>query len=544
MTPDDMTLVREFAARQSEPAFRELVARHIGLVHSAALRQTRDAHLAEEITQAVFIVLARKAGTLGKDTILPAWLYRTTRYVASNTLTVQRRRRDREHQAYLETMNEQTTGRSEEEAAWEQLAPLLDGAMDELSEGDRSPLVLRYFENRPWREVAELMRVTEDAAQKRGTRALKKLRTVFAKRGVVLSTALIAGAVSANSVQAVPVGLATKISAAVFAGTAATATALFTATKTIAMTTMQKIAVSAALTATIGAGIYEAKQASTARAEANTLQQQQMPLSLEIARLKARDTQLSNLLAQATEQKQLTQAQFNELLKLRGQATARRADAEVENNPAFQKAQVWLAKEKRIREEFELHPEQKIPEMQFLKEEDWLDHARYADVDTANGMRLALSNIRAAAGGAFALKLTMALGAYMAANQQQLPATASELAGYFHPPLKDPDAILSRYVRGVPDPDFVTAMPFVFEQDRSTVVDPVDNRVAIGTNTTVWLPSAKPAPLPDELLPVAKAYRDANSASFLSVYDLEPYATTPEQKAAFDKFIQAIKPTR
>jgi hypothetical protein len=138
----------------------------------------------------------------------------------------------------------------------------------------------------------------------------------------------------------------------------------------------------------------------------------------------------------------------------------------------------------------------------------------------------------------------MALGAYLAANQQQLPNTASELAGYFHPPLKDPDSILSRYVRAVPDPDFVTAMPFVFEQDRATVVDPVDNRVAIGTNTTVWLPSAKPAPLPDELLPVAKAYRDANSASFLSVYDLKPYATTPEQKAALDKFIQAISPTR
>jgi hypothetical protein len=67
----------------------------------------------------------------------------------------------------------------------------------------------------------------------------------------------------------------------------------------------------------------------------------------------------------------LTQAQFNELLKLRGQLGVKQANAEVENDPAFQRAQIWLAKEKKIREQFELHPEQKIPEMQFLKEEDW-----------------------------------------------------------------------------------------------------------------------------------------------------------------------------
>lgn len=216
---DDMKLVSEFAAGRSEPAFTALVERHVGLVHSAALRQTGDPHLAEEITQAVFIILARKAATLGRDTILPAWLYRTTRYTAANALKIQHRRRVREQEACM-----QSTMQSEDTAnAWQQLAPLLDDTMSELSESDRASLVLRYFENRPWREVAMLMQVTEDAAQKRVTRALDKLRFLFAKRGVTITVAAIAAALSANSVKAAPAGM-TKIISSVVAAKGATAT--------------------------------------------------------------------------------------------------------------------------------------------------------------------------------------------------------------------------------------------------------------------------------------------------------------------------------
>src|SRR5882724_5817135 len=98
MMTDDMELVRDYAATQSEQAFSELVSRHINLVYSVALRQVQDTQLAEDITQAVFIILARKANSLGPGTILSGWLYRTARYAAADALKTQRCRQRREQE--------------------------------------------------------------------------------------------------------------------------------------------------------------------------------------------------------------------------------------------------------------------------------------------------------------------------------------------------------------------------------------------------------------------------------------------------------------
>jgi RNA polymerase sigma factor (sigma-70 family) len=210
---DDMRLVHEFAATKSEPAFAALVERYIGLVHSAALRQAGNEHVAEEITQAVFIILARKAASLRPETVLAAWLYRATRYATANLLRASHRRHTREQEVYMQsTLNEPSN------EPWTQLAPLLDDEMNKLGEIDRAALVLRYFENKSSREIAAVLRMEEDAAQKRVARALEKLRDRFAKRGVTMTATVIAGAVSANSVQAAPIGLATTVTAAAAKG--------------------------------------------------------------------------------------------------------------------------------------------------------------------------------------------------------------------------------------------------------------------------------------------------------------------------------------
>ena len=207
-TPDG-DLLDEFARTGSEAAFGELVRRHVALVHSVALRHTQQPQHAEEITQAVFIILARKAAAVGRREVLSGWLYQTARLTAANFRRAEFRRIHREQEAFMQSTLEQTPP----DLVWPELAPLLDEAMAGLGATDRNAVVLRYFENKNLAEVGTALGLEERAAQKRVHRSLEKMRRFFAKRGVSLTAAVIAGAMSAHSVQAAPVGLAKAVTA-------------------------------------------------------------------------------------------------------------------------------------------------------------------------------------------------------------------------------------------------------------------------------------------------------------------------------------------
>jgi RNA polymerase sigma factor (sigma-70 family) len=253
--PDDITLLKQYAGGD-ETAFTALFERHVHLVYSAALRQTRNPSHAEEITQAVFILLARKAKSLSPKIVLSGWLYQAARLTAANLIKREIRRQHREQEVYMQTLTEPET------SLWEQISPLLDDAMGHLSETDRNAIVLRFFENRTPPEVAAALKQNDVTARKRVSRALEKLRTFFAKRGVVLTTAIIAGAISANSVSAAPVTLANSTTAiAIAKGAAASLSTLALAKTTLVALTMKtKILVATAIIGTLilGAGVGSA----------------------------------------------------------------------------------------------------------------------------------------------------------------------------------------------------------------------------------------------------------------------------------------------
>jgi len=225
-----------------------VVRRHLDLVYCAALRQVRSRQLAEEVAQAVFTDLARKARRLAPDTMLTAWLYQVTRRTAIDVV-----RRETRRQLRQQIASEMNAMNATVPSDWTHIEPLLDEAMSALGEIDRAAILLRYFENKSLRDVGSQLGTSEDAAQKRVSRAVERLREFFAKRGVTVGTSGLVAVVATNAVQAAPVGLTFTISAAAaaFVETTLAATTTAAATKAIAMTILQKTLITIAVAALI-----------------------------------------------------------------------------------------------------------------------------------------------------------------------------------------------------------------------------------------------------------------------------------------------------
>jgi len=299
-----------YVETRSEEVFGELVERLLPLVYSAALRQVNgDAALASDVAQMVFSDLALKAATLPRKIVLSGWIYRHTCFTAAKAVRSERRRKAREEEAVqMQNLN------NSPEAAWKQIAPLLDEAMNGLGATDRNAIVLLFFDGLDLHRVGQALGTNEDAAQKRVARALEKLRRFFARKGVVLSTAGLAGVLGAHGVAAAPAGLATLVAGGAMA-VAVTGASSFPLTlgTFIIMQKLKAITLGAVVAAGVATPLFLQQQTiQRLRAEVGALQEQR--LKLEQEQSKPHETLLS-----AGEEERLKN-EHAELLRLRGES--------------------------------------------------------------------------------------------------------------------------------------------------------------------------------------------------------------------------------
>ncbi len=161
-------------------AFAELVSRHSRWMYSSACRLVGDPHTAEDVVQAAFIVLAKKANAVPTHIQLAVWLGGVVRFAALRAKRDVARRRQHEMNAVLNAPRGEAS-ESADEAAWNEIAPYLDQAVGRLRQSDQEAVLLRFYQQLSFAEVGKLLAITEEAARKRVDRAVHKLRSALSR---------------------------------------------------------------------------------------------------------------------------------------------------------------------------------------------------------------------------------------------------------------------------------------------------------------------------------------------------------------------------
>lgn len=219
---DDLELLREFARTGSEEPFSRLVSRYAPLVYSTGLRVAGSPEAARDITQSVFIDLLQRVSRVitslerersreAARASLAGWLHRAARYEALDLIRSENRRQTREKIAM--ELQEQSSAQGSE---WNSVRPVLDEALDSLDDAGRRAVLLRYFQEASYRDVGASFGISEDAAQKRVSRALDRLRDFLLRKGIATSSASLAAGLGSAAIESTPPDLAQSIAHAGF----------------------------------------------------------------------------------------------------------------------------------------------------------------------------------------------------------------------------------------------------------------------------------------------------------------------------------------
>ncbi|HVW20240.1 MAG TPA: sigma-70 family RNA polymerase sigma factor [Opitutaceae bacterium] len=289
---DDTELLLRYVRDRSEPAFVEIVHRHLDGVYSAALRRVGgDAHLAQDVAQKVFVALARKAPALTGHPFLTGWLYTAAKAEAANTVRAEQRRKHREREAHAMAEHDTSSGAG---ADWSRLSPALDEAIDALPESDRQVVLLRFVNRRRYAEIGAALQLSEDAARMRTNRALEQLRTILQRRGVASTAAALEIVLAENAVGAVPAGLVTAVTNAALAGGATAAGSAAVGASLLGLLASPAALTIAVMAAAVAAAAHENLQA---RRQETLLAEARAHLAAASAQLRADGRQIAPNLA-------------------------------------------------------------------------------------------------------------------------------------------------------------------------------------------------------------------------------------------------------
>lgn len=408
---EDAELLRLYAGTHSEDAFGALMQRYLPLVYSAALRQVGgDVHGAKDVTQTVFALLARKAASLQRHPALTGWLYTTTHHTAAKLRRAEQRRRRREEEAQAMHIQDESEAAARD---WAALKPVIDDAMLQLKEIDRTAVLLRFFENRSYDEIGARTGLNENTARMRVDRALDSLRGVLARRGIASTAGALGAALSTHAVTVPPAGLAAALATVTTTTAVGGGLALF-----MSSITLKSGLVTAVVVAGSAGFLLQYWENVRLRAEVEGLR----------AEVAAGSRQVDN---QEGEIARLSQTLLTQVQAIEGEQVYESALA------------LWIGRVRQLTAFLNRYPEMGIPEIALTSEADWLDATKGVSFESEADFRKALAELRRIARGKSSDAIGSALRQAMAANDGNLPADVQALAAYLPPDL-DP-SILRRF---------------------------------------------------------------------------------------------------